>query len=183
MWLDFFATFFADALLLLPIFADKLLLVGPGGYGLLLASHGAGSVIAGLILSMRPLPRRQGLTVLISVAIYGAAYAAFGASKSYLLSLALLGVAGAADTVSAVVRVTLRQMLTPDEMRGRMNGINMVFFVGGPQLGEAEAGLVARWFNPQVSVISGGVACLVLAMLFAFNRPLRQFRESTSTSV
>lgn len=176
MLLDFFATFFADALLLLPIFANEIFGRGAAGLGWLTSAHGIGAVVAGVTLSLLPLPRRQGLVVIVAVFLYGVAYAAFGFSTNFWLSMALLGAAGAADTASAVVRMTLRQLLTPDALRGRMNSINMIFFVGGPQLGEMEAGALASFVGARWAVRAGGLACMLTAVAFGFHRPLRTYR-------
>jgi MFS family permease len=176
MWLDFFATLLADALLLMPAFAEQVFQRGPTAYTALLAAHGVGALLAGFALSAGPLPRRQGLTVIVSVAVYGAAYAALGFAGAFWTALLLLALAGAADTVSSITRVTLRQALTPDALRGRMNSINMIFFVGGPQLGEAEAGLVAQLLGLRWAIAAGGIACMVVAVFFGLtNRPLRDY--------
>ena len=178
MLLDFFATFFGGSMLLMPIFADQLLHVGPRGLGVLYAAQPAGAALAGAVLATRSLPRRQGRAVLWSVAAYGASVAVFGVSRSFALSLLALACAGAADTVSTVVRQTLRQVLTPDALRGRMGSINMIFFMGGPQLGEVEAGVVARAFTPRISVASGGLLCMVVAAATAVASPsLRAFER------
>jgi MFS family permease len=178
MLLDFFATFFAGSMLLMPIFADQLLRVGPRGLGVLYAAQPAGAALAGLFLASRSLPRRQGVAILWAVAAYGGALAVFGASRSFPLSLAMLAVAGAADTLSTVIRQTLRQLLTPDALRGRMSSINMIFFMGGPQLGEVEAGVVARAFGPRVSVGSGGLLCVAVPALTALVSPaLRRYER------
>jgi MFS family permease len=105
--------------------------------------------------------RRQGKAVLISVAIFGAATVAFGLSRWFWLSLLMLGITGAADTVSTVLRQTIRQLVTPDYLRGRMTSVNMIFFMGGPQLGEFEAGAVAALIGATLSVLTGGVGCLI----------------------
>jgi len=179
MLLDFVATFFAGSMLLMPIFADQILSVGPRGLGLLYASQPAGAALAGLVLSSRGIPRRQGAAVLVAVAAYGVAVAAFGVSRWFPLSLLALAASGAADTVSMVIRQTLRQLLTPDELRGRMTSINMIFFVGGPQLGEVEAGAVARAFGARVSVASGGLLCvLAVAFTAALAPALRRYESS-----
>ncbi len=184
MLLDFVATFFAGALLLMPVYADQILHVGASGLGLLYAAPAGGAVIAALFLAGRPPIVRQGKTTLWAIAAYGLAVAAFGASRSFALSLAMLAASGAADTVSMVVRQTVRQLLTPDELRGRMTALNQLFFVGGPQLGEVEAGVVARYFGAPLSVISGGVACVlaVIAMgsLLPQLRHLSQVRSADS---
>jgi MFS family permease len=171
MLLDFFATFFAGAMNLMPIFADQILGVGPRGLSLLYPSQPVGALVAAALLSFLPTIHRQGLTVLVAVAVYGASIAAFGASRWLPLSMLLLAISGAADTVSMVVRQTLRQMLTPDHLRGRMTSVNMVFFIGGPQLGEVEAGLVARLAGPRISVASGGVLCMIAAAAAALFVP------------
>ena len=179
MLLDFVATFFGGSMLLMPIFADQILSVGPRGLGLLYASQPAGAALAGLVLSSRGVPRRQGTAVLVAVAAYGVAVAAFGVSRWFPLSLLALAASGAADTVSMVIRQTLRQLLTPDELRGRMTSINMIFFVGGPQLGEVEAGAVARAFGARVSVASGGLLCvLAVAFTAALAPALRRYESS-----
>ena len=120
MVLDAIATFFAGSLLLLPVYADRLLHVGPRGLGLLYAAQPAGAAVAAALLASRGTIHRQGAAVLWSIVIYGAAVALFGVSPWLPLSLVLLALSGAADTVSMVVRQTLRQLLTPDELRGRM---------------------------------------------------------------
>jgi len=160
------ATFFAGSLLLLPIFADQLLEVGPRGLGLLYAAQPAGAALTGTALSSMRTLRRQGPTILWAVAVYGAAIALFGVSRWFWLSFLLLAISGAADMVSAVIRNIVRHTLTPDELRGRMSSVVMIFFMGGPQLGEVEAGAVARLFGPRISVTSGGALC-VLAVLAA----------------
>lgn len=167
MLVDFLATFFAGSLELLPIFADRIFSVGPTGLGLLVSAPAVGAVVTSVIVAARPPIERQGVTVLVSVAAYGAAMAAFGVATSFPLALALLALSGVADTVSTVVRQVVRQTLTPDELRGRMTALNMIFFMGGPQLGELEAGVVARFFGARLAVASGGVACLVVAAAFA----------------
>jgi MFS family permease len=185
MTLDFFATFFSGALSLLPIFADQVLKVGPAGYGTLAAAPAAGALAGSLFTSLRPLPDRQGRILLWSVAGYGLATVVFGLSRSYPLTLLALAVVGLSDLFSTVVRVTLRQLITPDELRGRMTSVNMIFFMGGPQLGELEAGLVASLFLPvalgaTVSVVSGGVLTIALAAVVAAVTPvIRDYRAST----
>ena len=176
MLLDFVATFFGGSMLLMPIFADQILAVGPRGLGVLYAAQPVGAALAGFFMSARGVPRRQGMAVLVSVAAYGAAIAVFGVSRSFALSLVALAASGAADTVSMVIRQTLRQLLTPDELRGRMTSINMMFYIGGPQLGEFEAGAVARAFNARISVVSGGVLCAAAVLVTALVAPaLRRY--------
>lgn len=161
MTLDFVATFFASAMALLPIFADQILKVGASGVGFLAASPGVGSIIAGLIMARIGVTRKQGKIVLASVAVYGFATIAFGLSRWFWLSLLMLGLVGAADTVSTVLRQTIRQLVTPNYLRGRMTSVNMIFFMGGPQLGELEAGVAAQLLGATISVVTGGLGCLI----------------------
>jgi MFS family permease len=177
MGLDFFATFFAGAMSLLPIFADQILKVGPAGYGLLVAAPALGALIGALYTSVSPLPPKQGRTFLWAVAAYGVATVVFGLSRSFALTFVALAATGLADVVSTVIRQTLRQLITPDELRGRMTSINMVFFMGGPQLGELEAGVVASLFasvalGATVSVVTGGLATVATAAAVAFLTPV-----------
>jgi len=168
MMLDFIATFFASANALLPIYAAEILAVGAGGLGLLAAAPGAGSIISGLIMARVGIARRQGKAVLVSVAVFGAATVVFGLSRWFWLSLLMLGLTGASDTVSTVLRQTIRQLVTPDHLRGRMTSVNMIFFMGGPQLGEFEAGAVAALIGATLSVVMGGAGCLIAVAVAAF---------------
>jgi MFS family permease len=175
--LDFLATFFAGSLSLLPIFADQVLGVGAAGYGWLAAAPALGALMGSMYVSARPLPPRQGRLLLGSVATYGATTMVYGFSRSYWLTFLALALSGLADLISTVIRQTLRQMLTPDALRGRMTSVNMIFFMGGPQLGELEAGLVASLFTPiavgaTVSVVSGGVGALLLAAVVGVAAPV-----------
>ena len=178
MTLDFVATFFASANQLLPIYAKDILDVGARGYGFLAAAPAAGAIIAGLVMARMGAFKKQGMTVIVSVALYGAATIAFGVSKVFWISLLMLAATGAADTVSTILRQTIRQLVTPNYLRGRMTSVNMIFFMGGPQLGEVEAGTVAALIGAPLSVVTGGVAC-VLAALFTFvkAKSLRQYEQ------
>jgi MFS family permease len=176
MLLDFLATFFGGSMLLMPIFADQMLHVGTQGLGWLYAAQPIGATVAAAALAILPHPQRQGAVILSAVAAYGAAIAVFGVSPWFWLSLLALSASGAADAVSTVVRVTLRQMLTPNELRGRMTSINMMFFMGGPQLGEVEAGVVAKAFGVSAAVSSGGLLCILAAGVVALLLPsLRKY--------
>jgi MFS family permease len=178
MTLDFVATFFASANQLLPIYAKDILEVGAQGYGFLAAAPAAGAIIAGLVMARLGVLKKQGLTVIVSVGLYGAATIAFGLSRVFWFSLAMLAATGAADAVSTILRQTIRQLVTPNNLRGRMTSINMIFFMGGPQLGEVEAGTVAALIGAPLSVVTGGAACLIAAV-FAFirARSLRQYER------
>jgi MFS family permease len=184
MLLDFFATFFSSATALLPIFAQDVLHVGARGYGWLYAAPAAGAVLAsGVMVRAVDLIERRGQVLVAAVAAYGIATVAFGVSRMFWLTFACLALTGAADTVSMVFRNLIRQMETPDHLRGRMTGVNMIFFMGGPQLGELEAGLVANWLGPVVSVVTGGLGCLIATGWVAASTPaLRGYRKTPSTA-
>jgi len=177
MLLDFFATFFSSAMALLPIFAQDVLRVGAEGYGWLYAAPAAGAVVmSAIMVPMTDRIRRRGPTLLWAVAGYGAATVVFGLSRSFWVTFACLALTGATDTVSMIIRNIVRQLETPDRLRGRMTGVNMVFFLGGPQLGELEAGAVANWLGAPFSVISGGVGCLLATSWVAASTPaLRRY--------
>lgn len=189
MTLDFAATFFASATALLPVFAAEILKVGARGYGLLTSASAIGSVIAAFVMARLGNLRRQGATVVGAIAVYGAATIGFGVSRIYWVSLLMLALVGASDTVSTVLRQTIRQLVTPNYLRGRMTSVNMVFFMGGPQLGEMEAGTVAQFIGAPLSVITGGIGCIVAVLVALFKaRSLlgytgaREYRESQSVA-
>jgi len=161
MILDFFGTFFSSANTLLPFVAIDILHVGPIQYGWLSASQAIGTVMVGLYLSQKTKLRRQGLLISISVAGFGLATVLFGVSSSFWLTMLALILIGAFDGLSTIIRNTVRQMLTPDAMRGRMMSITQIFFKGGPQLGEVESGLVAQILGVPFAIISGGVGCVL----------------------
>jgi len=167
MTLDFLATFFASATLLLPIFAQERLAVGARGYGFLAAAPAIGAVLTALVMARIGTFRKQGRLVVSSVAVFGVATAAFGVSTVYWFSWLMLAVTGCSDTVSTVLRQTIRQLVTPDHLRGRMTSINMMFFMGGPQLGELEAGSLAALIGAPLSVVTGGLGSLVCAAVAA----------------
>jgi len=172
MLLDFFATFFSSATALLPIFAQDVLRVGAEGYGWLYAAPAMGALaMSAAMIPLTERIRRRGIVLLWAVGGYGLATVIFGMSRSFWLTLVCLAMTGATDTVSMVIRNIIRQLETPDRLRGRMMGVNMLFFMGGPQLGELEAGLVADWFGAPISVISGGLGCLVCTGVVAATTP------------
>jgi len=182
MLLDFFATFFSSAMALLPIFAQDILHVGPKGYGWLYAAPAVGAVLgSAAMLPITSRLARQGEILSWAVVSYGMATVVFGLSHWYWLTFLCLAWSGASDAVSMVIRNLVRQLETPDAMRGRMVGINMVFFMGGPQLGELEAGLVAQWLGAAVSVVTGGVGCLIAtAVIVSITPELRRYRHVTT---
>jgi MFS family permease len=181
MLLDFFATFFASAMALLPIFAQDILHVGARGYGLLAGAPAIGSMIGSLLMlwgSTRL--RHHGRTIVWAVVAYGLSTMVFGISRAFWLTFVCLAISGFCDAVSMVIRNLVRQLQTPDGMRGRMIGVNMIFFMGGPQLGELEAGLVAQWIGAPWSVITGGIGCVIATVAVAALTPeLRRYERPT----
>lgn len=172
MLLDFFGSFFASATALLPIYAKDILRVGPQGYGWLYAAPAVGAMITAISLMFIRNLGRHGRTLVAAVFVFGLATILFGLSTTFAMAFVALFFTGAADTVSTIIRQTVRQLNTPDQVRGRMVSINMIFFMGGPQLGELEAGLVAGWFGAPVSVISGGIGCLIATAWVARKWPV-----------
>ena len=170
MLLDFFATFFGAAMTLLPLFADQVLRVGPAELGWLYAAPAVGAFIAAAVLVGVQIPR-QGLVLLGAVAAYGVSTLVFGLSTSLWLTLGALALGGAADTISMVIRGTIRQLRTPDELRGRMTSVNMIFFMGGPQLGEFQSGVTAALLGGPITVAIGGVLCVLATGVIAWWDP------------
>jgi MFS family permease len=160
--LDLFAVVLGGATALLPIYAKDILHTGPWGLGLLRAAPAAGAIVIGAWLTRHPLGRRVGTKLFGAVAIYGLAIVVFAVSENFALSLVALGVSGAADMVSVVVRQTLVQMETPDSMRGRVSAVNAVFISTSNQLGEFRAGATAAWLGPVGSVLFGGIGTLLV---------------------
>ncbi len=171
MVMDFFATFFSSANTLMPIFARDILKVGAVEYGWLSAAQSIGAVLAAVIISQMAEIRRQGPVFLASVVVFGAATMAFGAARSFILAMLALMLVGAADSVSTIIRNTIRQLNTPDFIRGRMTSVNQIFFMGGPQLGEVEAGLAAQFLGAPFAIISGGVGCILAVAWIARRWP------------
>jgi MFS family permease len=176
MLLDFLATFFSSANTLLPFVAQDILRVGPVEYGWLAGAQSIGGIIAGLALSQRSNLRRQGIILMDAVLVFGAATVIFGLSHWFWLTFLALMLIGAADAVSTILRNTIRQLQTPDALRGRMVSINQIFFMGGPQLGEIEAGVVAQAFGVPAAIITGGLGCILAVGLVGWRWPeLRRF--------
>jgi MFS family permease len=173
--LDLFAVLLGGAVALLPIFARDVLVIGPWGLGILRSAPAVGAAITALVLSVRPIQGRAGATMFAGVFVFGLATIAFGVSKSFAVSLVALFVLGAADMVSVVVRSTLIQLRTPDEMRGRVSAVNMVFIGASNELGEFESGVTAAWLGPELAVIVGGVGtCVVVLACLALFPTLRR---------
>jgi len=169
MSVDFFATFFAVSRAVMPYYADRVFNVGPEGLGLLYAAPGAGATVVALTSGWTGGVRAKGLGILVSVAVFGLAIAAFGflPASGFIAGLLLLAIAQGADTVSAIFRHTILQMETPDALRGRLSAINLVFVAGGPQLGQVESGVVAELLSPAASVVTGGLACVGVVLVTA----------------
>lgn len=172
MILDFLATFFASANTLLPYFTQHVLRVGEVAYGWLAAAGSVGAVVVGLVVSQFGRIQRQGQLLLGSVVVFGLAAILFGASRTYAVVFGALVLMGAADSVSTIIRNTIRNLQTPDSLRGRMTGINQIFFMGGPQLGEIEAGAVAQGWGVPFAIISGGVGTILIVALIAARWPV-----------
>ena len=173
--LDLFAVLLGGATALLPIFARDILHTGPWGLGLLRAAPAVGAFTLSLLLTRWPVTRHAGRVLLGAVAVYGVATIAFGFSTSVIVSFIALRVAGAGDMVSVVIRQSLVQLDTPDEMRGRVSAVNSVFIGASNQLGEFESGVTAAAFGPVGSVVLGGIGTLLIAGLwFRLFPPLAQ---------
>jgi MFS family permease len=171
MLMDFIATFFASANTMLPIVARDILFVGKAGYSWLVSAQAIGSVLAGMIVSQLRELRRQGPLFLASVTFFGLATVWFGLSRTFVPAMIALLLIGAADAVSTVIRNTIRQLQTPDHIRGRMTSVNQIFFMGGPQLGEVEAGVVASLFGVPFAIVSGGIGSIVGLFLIIWKWP------------
>lgn len=181
MLLDCAATFFASARTMLPFVADQLLHVGVLGYGFLATAQPIGSLLTGVILALRKSIKRQGAIFLLSVALYGLASALFGISTSFALSALLFALTGVGDSISTVIRGTIRQQWTPAELRGRMNSIQMIIAFGGPQLGELEAGVLAALIGVPITIFSGGLITLLIVGWYAWRYPdLRAYQAKQS---
>lgn len=178
MSLDFFATFWGSATVLLPIFAERILHVGPTGLGILYAAPAVGSVVGAVAMTgFSNRIHQPGFPLLIAVAAYGLATVGFGFARSMPVAILFLAGTGLADTVSMTFRHQVLQLLTPDALRGRVTAANQVFVQGGPQLGQLEAGAVAAGFGAPFSVISGGVACILTVILIGWKVPgIRRYR-------
>jgi MFS family permease len=161
MLMDFIATFFASANTMLPIVARDILKVGKAGYSWLTSAEAMGSVSAGLVVSQMREIKKQGTVFLVSVGVFGLATVWFGLSRTFVPAMIALFLVGVGDAVSTVIRNTIRNLQTPDHIRGRMTSINQVFFSGGPQLGEVEAGVVASLLGVPFAIVSGGIGCIL----------------------
>jgi MFS family permease len=169
--LDLFAVFLGGAVALLPVYAREILLTGPWGLGLLRTAPGVGAAAMAIFLAHRPIQRKVGLIMLWCVAGFGFFTILFGISHSLVLSLIALVFVGATDMVSVIVRGVLIQVATPDEMRGRVNAVDMVFIGASNEFGEFESGLTAQWFGTVPAVVIGGIGTLVVTAIWAWRFP------------
>jgi MFS family permease len=169
--LDMFAVLLGGAVALLPVYARTILHTGPWGLGLLRSAPGVGAALMAIVVAHRPIRRHAGLTMLLSVAAFGVLTIVFGISHSLILSLVALFLLGASDMVSVIIRATLIQVATPDEMRGRVNAVDMLFIGVSNELGEFESGVTAQWFGTVPAVVLGGVGTLLVIAAWAWLFP------------
>lgn len=166
--LDLFAVLLGGAVALLPVYAREILHTGPWGLGLLRTAPGVGAAVMAVLLAHRPLRGKSGLTLLWAVAGFGIFTIIFGISHNLLLSLIALFLLGASDMISVIIRATLTQLATPDEMRGRVTAVDMIFIGTSNEFGQFESGITAQWFGTVPAVILGGVGTLVVIALWAW---------------
>src|ERR1035441_6909867 len=169
--LDMFAVLLGGAVALLPVYARTILHTGPWGLGLLRSAPGVGAALMAIVVAHYPIRRRAGLTMLLCVAAFGVVTIVFGISSSLILSLVALFLIGASDMVSVIIRATLVQVATPDEMRGRVNAVDFLFIGVSNELGEFESGLTAQWFGTVPAVVLGGIGTLLVIATWAWLFP------------
>ena len=180
--LDLFAVLLGGAVALLPVYAREILHSGPWGLGLLRTAPGVGAAAMAVLLAYRPLQGRVGATMLWCVSGFGAFTIVFGLSRNLVLSVLALILVGASDMVSVVIRVTLLQLMTPDQMRGRVNAVDMVFIGASNELGQFESGLTASWFGTVPAVILGGIGTLIVTAIWAWSFPELRRADKLSAS-
>jgi MFS family permease len=167
---------------LYPIYARDILFVGPTGLGVLYAARAVGSLFSAIAISFLGPVRRGGRWIFAGVMVYGISTVLFAGSQVFWFSVLMLALSGAGDTISAILRSTINQLNTPDELRGRMSSINSIFTSSGPQLGQFESGVVAAWLGAELSAMTGGLATLViLAGVAAAFPKVRQFQIVADT--
>lgn len=169
--LDLFAVLFGGAMALLPIYAKDILDVGSEGFGVLRSAFMVGALVGAIYLTQRPVTRRAGTKLLVVTAVFGIGVIVFGASEMFWLSVAALAVMGTADVISVFIRHNLVQLITPDEMRGRVGAVVSVFVGASNELGEFESGVTAHWWGTVPAVIVGGAATVAVAAVFAWAHP------------
>jgi MFS family permease len=165
--LDMFAVLLGGAVALLPIYAQEILRTGPWGLGLLRSAPGVGAALMAIVVAHWPIRRRAGMTMLLCVAGFGVFTIVFGISRSLTVSLVAMFLLGACDMVSVIIRAMFVQMATPDEMRGRVNAVDMLFIGVSNELGEFESGLIAQWFGTVPAVVLGGIGTLIVIAAWA----------------
>jgi MFS family permease len=176
MALDMFGVLLGGATAMMPIYAKDILKVGPRGLGWLMTAPSIGAFSMALLQAHRGPLRRAGRTLLVAVAGFGTVTVVFGISRNFWLSIAMLCLLGSCDNISVVVRSTLVQILTPDNMRGRVSALNSLFIGTSNELGAFESGLVANFFGPIVSVVSGGIGTLLIVLAMGWLSPeLRRY--------
>lgn len=184
LMMDFGANLFGTTRSLLPVYARDILVVGPQGLGVLYAASAAGSLLGAAGFSLLGPVRRAGAWILAGVAIYGTCIVLFANSRLFWLSVMLLMIAGIGDTISAILRATINQLSTPDELRGRMASINSIFTNNGPQFGQFEAGLLASLMGAQSSTMTGGLIILSIVVVLAARFPhVREFEITEEATV
>jgi MFS family permease len=182
--LDLFVVLLGGATALMPIFAHDILHQGPRGLGMLRAAPAVGAVAMSLVMARFPMRRHAGRWLFVCVSIFGAATVIFGLSHTLWLSLVSLAIAGAADTISVIIRGSILQLATPQEMRGRVSAVNSLFIGASNELGEFESGLTAQWWGAVRATVVGGVGALVVAGTWAGLFPgLRRADELTAESL
>jgi MFS family permease len=179
--LDLFAVLLGGAVALLPVYASEILKTGPWGLGLLRSAPGVGAATMALFLANKPIRRKAGAAMLTCVACFGIFTIVFGFSRSLIVSLLALALVGASDMVSVVVRGILLQVATPDEMRGRVNAVDMIFIGASNEFGQFESGVTAHWFGTVPAVVLGGFGTLVVVTLWAWAFP--QLRNADKLTV
>jgi MFS family permease len=181
--LDLFAVLLGGAVALLPVYASEILKVGPWGLGVMRAAPGVGATIIAIVIAHWPLRKHAGATMLWCVAGFGVFTVVFGLSRNLTLSLVSLLLLGACDMVSVIVRGTMVQLATPDEMRGRVSAVNMLFIGASNEFGQFESGVTAHWFGTVPAVVFGGVGTLIIVALWSWLFPeLRQVNELVPSS-
>jgi MFS family permease len=176
--LDLFAVLFGGAIALLPIFADEILGVGKIGFGVLRSAPGIGALLMALYLTYHPLRKSMGTILLYSVAGFGVCMILFAVSRNFWLSMVVLAMSGAFDCVSVIIRGTLLQTLTPENMKGRVSAVNNIFIGSSNEIGSFESGVAARLMGVIPSVIFGGIMTLVVVATTAWKAPeLRKLQE------
>jgi MFS family permease len=181
--LDLFAVLLGGAVALLPIYAREILKIGPSGLGLLRCAPGIGAVAMAIVFAHWPLRRRAGAAMLWCICAYGGFTVVFGLSRSVALSVAALVLVGASDMVSVIVRHTLVQLTTPNEMRGRVSAVNMVFIGASNEVGQFESGVTAQWFGTVPAVVLGGVGTIAVVALWSWFFPALRRYETRVTPI